>query len=40
MSSAVASVNARNFLQGGSTVGSGSHETGDAGRLREFLLKG
>jgi hypothetical protein len=41
MSTAVASVSARNFLQGGSPVGlAGSHGTGDAGRLRGFLCQG
>lgn len=41
MSTAVVSVEVRNFLQGGSPVGpTGSHETGDAGRLRGFLCQG
>jgi hypothetical protein len=38
ISNAVASVNARNFLQGGSAARStGLLEIGDAGRLRKFL---
>lgn len=41
MSMAVVPVNGRNFLEGGSPVRStGSHGTGDAGRLRGLLCQG